>query len=292
VYYTNNPERLYDYNIHTYENGAINDRCITHWNGKILFLDKHPPYLFLWDGARVHPLDTDRKLTKGIQQWLDFSLSSLTGMRMIVHDDNLMVSFTSSGKAPGADALKWILVANLTRQNERGLPYFPATVWNLRANDIVVADGSTDFGQIYFADNVNDYVRRIYDFWDTDPYGDYNDQTGSNPQNITYHLRTGWIGMKSFFQTTEFWLNADYEGIPLTTDALEIRYRFNGWSEWQTLLVGQVRKIDWIPFPKNAYGREVQFDLIWTTKTARPFLYEMVFKYVPRVYTRRLRGTG
>ena len=296
VYYTDNPDRLYNYNVHTYESGAINDRCITHWNGQVLFLDKKAPYLFLWDGARVHPLDRDRMLTKGIQQWMDFSAGSLLDMRMAVHEDNLMVSFTASGDAPGADANKWLLVSNLTRQNERGTPYFPSTMWKLRANDIIVADGSTDFGQVYFADNVQNYVRRLHDFWDVDPYGDYNQQ-GANPAaieanitDITYRLMTGWMGINNFFQATEFWLNADYEGTPALTDTLRIRYRFNGWTEWQDLLVGQVRRIDWIPFPKNAFGREIQFDMPWTTQTARPFLYEMVFKYVPRPYTRRLRA--
>ena len=291
VYYTNNPSRLYNYAVQTYGNGAINDRCVTYWQDNLLFIDKRPPYLFLWDGARVHELDRDRMLTKGIQEWLDFSVNSLSIMRMDIADDSLFVTFTGSGKAEGSSAGKWMLVINLTRLNNRGIPYFPAVIWDLQANDLVVADHGTDFEQILFTDDNENYIRRLSTIWDpeSDQFGDNNNQTGSDADPITYRLRTGWIGIGEFFQTKEFLLNADYEGTPAASDTLKIRYRFNGWTEWQDLLVGQVRKVDWIPFPKNAFGREMQFDFLWRTATARPFLYDAKVKYILRPFTRRLR---
>lgn len=282
VYYTNNPDRFYDYNVITYDMGTLNPKTLTYYNGMIIFLGKKEPYLFAFDGARVHELDPERKLTKGIQDWFD--LTQTNEISMDVLNDRLLISFPSLVNASvGADGNNWVCEINMSRLSQRGIKGFPATFHNIPAQDIIVSDASTDFGQVTYIDERENYVRRFYDFYDgtSNVYGDNNDQTGSDPDTITYRLMTGWIGFGGdFFKLTKFLLNADYKGTPAATDTLKIQYRFNGHESWSDLQIGGVRVLNWIPVLKNAFGREIQFNLLWTTKTARPLLYELAFKYV------------
>jgi len=288
VYYTNNPDRFYDYNVQTYDNGTLNANTVTYWNGNVIFLDRREPYLFAWNGTRVFPLDPDRKITKGLQQWLD--LTQLDEITMDVHKDTLLVGFKSRTHDNGGDGAQWVCAINLSRMNERGIQNYPASFWDIPARHIFVTDSNTDFGQVWYVDSTANYVRRLYDWYDgtSNVFGDNNNQTGGTVANVTYQLRTGWLQVSDFFKMTEFWMNADYEGAPAATDTLKIRYRMNGWTSWRDILIGQVRKIDWVPVSATAYGREIQFELLWVTKTARPMLFDMQFKYVKMPRLRRI----
>ena len=287
VYFTNDSATPFKYTFQADGIGAINARCVSYWNNNIIFLSKTEPYLFLWDGSRTHRLDPQRILTKGIQEWVNFSVAGLASVRMDVHGDVMYVAFTASGDAPGADSNRWVMKINLSRLNERGNPFYPATVDKIRANDIINADASTDAGQLFYTDDSQNYVRRYYDFFDGDSvYGDNNAQTGSEPDAIDYILQLGWDDFRypGFKRLTEFWLDCDYEGTPVTTDTLKIEYRFAPSGDWQQLLIGATRTEKPIPFPLLEWFKEMQFKFTWTTKTARPFLYGMKIWYQPKKY--------
>jgi len=296
IYYTGNANRPFNYSMITGDAGTLTNRSLCYWQGNIIFIDKREPYLFLFDGAQVHPLDPEHKLTKGVEQnvdWLDAA-----NVTLCMSGDNLLVNLKQKVYAPGSVAKRCLLVINMGRLNRRGIAHYPASLWSIPANDIINAAGSTDIGQVYYSDNEANYVRRIMDRYDARitatppfyPFGDNNgvgddDQhkVGTARQDVTYRLRTGefdmgFPGLKKVLMAR---LEADWEGIPTHLHDCHMKYAFNGWTTWNQIKFKAIKEIDWVPLAANAYGSTMQVELYWKTDTARPILKKLLFSFVP-----------
>lgn len=289
MYKTNIVNDPYRYRQDHSGSGTFNHRTIIPWRDKIIFFDKRPPYLFMWNGTTLFPLDPKGYMVAGIQKYLD--LSDVPNIRLAVTQDNLRVSMAVTNNIrPSGVSVRTVARINLTRVDDQlGIPYYPWSLDSYQANDIVAEDRGSYVGQFYFADaraNEN-WIYREYDFYDSTPYGDYN---GSSAANVIYHWRSPYIDCgranpafgKMVKQFMTFFLRARWEGTPdAANDTIQIEYRFENWSGWNILVPKQVLQFDEIPFPAEANGREIQLQLTYTTKTSIPIIDEFGFKFRP-----------
>ena len=110
------------------------------------------------------------------------------------------------------------------------------------------------------------------------------DGTIITDRNITYQWRSGWLnlGTKDFKSLLTFFLRARWEGTPdPATDTLTIGYKIDTWTNFETLKPKEILEYDEIPFPAFAYGREVQIQLTYVTKTSIPIVDEFGFTFRP-----------
>lgn len=287
---TSNP---YRYRQDHAGSGTFNHRSIIPWGDKIIFFDKRPPYLFMWNGTTLGKLDPEENMVNGIQKYLD--LSEAPSIRLAVAGDNLRISMAVTDNIrPDAISVQTVAKINLTKKDLRlGIPYYPWTLDSYQANDIVASDRGSYMGQFYFADSrANEHwIYREYDFYDLAPYGDYNNALiPAMDTRVEYQWRSPFMNcappgkvylgkMVKKFMT--FFLRARWEGTPAAGDTLEIAYRFEYWSGWNTLVPKEILQFDEIPFPAEANGREIQVQLTYKTKSSIPIIDEYGFKYVP-----------
>jgi len=253
-------------------------------------------------------LDPDRKMSKGFEQYFD--ASDILNVRTSIKGTNFLISFKTitGGNDPDATGQRWLAVCNLRRTNAMGIPGFPWTIWPLETNDLCHSEEGTDFGQCWFTDaharaDGKYYVHQFSDNMTgvANRYGDFNGVVG-NPANIVTYFRTGWmdyeymLGMVSRasapvsykrlsgtvpFSLAGFYMDGDWEGTPAVADRIVIYYRFNGWTNWRNLVAPNVRFAKRAGLSPKAYGRYVQFQFMFVSKTARAVLYKIGIKIKP-----------
>lgn len=287
VSYTYNPDSPYRYDIVQRGAGTLSPGTVVPWGDILVFIDKREPFLFGWNGANATPLDPDRKITRGIEQYLDFNQAG--DIRMTRHGDNLRIAFDSRVDNPlSGNTMRMIAEVNLSRKNRQGMRYYPWSIYPVRCNDLVSCDLGVDLKKCYFTDTRGafKYVHRFSEFYDgSNRFGDFN---GSTKTYITYKYTTGYQDLDTFDvkKLMTFFLNVEFEGSPASGDTLKIRYQFEKQDDWSDLFLGTGRAFRDIPFPPNAYGKAVRFQFLMTSKTARPKLYDYGFRYVTRAISR------
>ena len=309
---TNDADNPYTWKKLTENAGTLSSRTVVGYQGNVVFIDKRPPFVFMFTGQQVVPLDPEGKMSKGFEQYVDFS--KLDTIKACVWGNNLKISIPlQSGNPASSGDARWLATCNLARKGQIGYNNFPWTMDTIHANDLAQGQESTDYGQCWFTDAVKQtngyyFVNRLGDemtpetWTDTSvtpsvklplKYGDFNGIAGNvNSQNITYLLQTGWMDsdylqkmvtyplvatrLVSYpFHLIRFYLDGDWEGTPAITDVLRIQYRFNGWTDWKNINVLGVKYQQWAPVSGQAYGRMIQFRVYFTSKTARPVLYKL-----------------
>jgi hypothetical protein len=233
-------------------------------------------------------------MVAGIQKYLD--LGDIPNIRMAIAYDTLFISMGIVDTAVQGVLVRMLARVNLTRTDANGYQSYPWTLDDIQANDVISNDRGSYIGQVYVADktmypatNGKYYLLRLYDFMDTTlpaPYGDYNGILVNQVPvgvNITYQWRSGWLnlGTKDLKSLMTFFLRARWEGTPdPTTDTLTIGYKLDGWTNFETLKPKEILEYDEIPFPAYAYGRELQIQLTYVTKTSIPIVDEFGFTFV------------
>jgi len=300
IMWTNNPDDPYEYRIITRGSGAIHQGCVAPWQDKLLFVDKREPYFYMLYGNTVRALDPERKIVTAIQDYVDWTLVNLMSMRLRVwHNTALLTFLTRTNADVETTGHRYMAAISLTRKGPRGSPYFPWSFYDLESNDILVADEGANVGLAWFSDaradpvSGNYYVRRMADFFDgANQYGDYNRVGGAaETEPVAYMLQTGFWGGRTPDEETQwkefmtFTLDGDWEGTPAAGDVLRIRYRCEGWTGWNDILVSNIRKFGEVPFAITAQGRTIQFRFEFTSETAIPLIYGYGFTY----RTKRIR---
>ena len=283
--------------------GTIHPKSIYKTDRGIVFLDKRPPYLKMFNGSTLETLDPSKSLEKGIQNWLDASTSELLLTRIGAIDSNLLLSFKSqSTYAPtGTDGQRWTAAINMNRRNRMGQSYYPMNMWSIRMNDLCSSDEGTDFGQCWYTDpdpvangGKNYYfVRRILGWYDVRAGGvGYGDKRGMTlggqavtPTNITYLLRTGFLnfGTDIWKELMTFKLVGEWEGTITSGAKFYVRYRCEKWTVWKYLEINAVSLYaQEIPFDLNDQGQAVQFEFSYTDKASRPILHQIELQVRPK----------
>jgi hypothetical protein len=297
---TNDTDVPFEYVPIVREHGTLAQRTIQPWDSNILFIDKRSPYLFMFTGAQIIPLDPDGKMSNGFEQFLD--ATDILNTKLSLQGNNLCICFKSrvDSTDPGAAGDRWLATVNLRRSNAAGVPGFPWSMYPVQANDIVFGQEGTDIGSTWFTDAVarTDHKYYVHRFANTltavaNRFGDFNGVAG-NETNVTCYLRTGWMDFAYLmqaigkrvsanfpFRAVRFYIDGDYEGTPAVGDICKVQYRFNGWTTWRDLPVASVKMAQWAPFDARAYGREIQFQIVFVSKTARPVLYRLGMDIVP-----------
>jgi len=269
--------------------GAVHNGAIAYQGDAIWFLDKRAPYLKFWDGYNVidnyASADT---IATGFEKWLD--LDDLLNVRMTTTAKKLYISFKASTTyaTTGADGNRWLAVISLDKLDRNNLPYHPMSLWKIRCNDIIVADEGTDFGQVYYLDAAPQtlsgtpyyFTRRIADWYDVrddvaNAFGDGNGITGVDASDVANILQTGWFKYpgNTWFRALIASVDAEWEGTPSTGTTFSIKYRFDGWNSFATLIVSSVDGVKRYPFAGNAQGRRMQLKFEYTDNQSRPILH-------------------
>lgn len=286
--YTNSSADPFRFSDITRGHGALSDRAIAVAGDGIWFLDKRAPYLKRWNGYNVtdnyKSADT---IATGFEKWLD--LSDALNVRMTATKEKLFISFKArpTYASVGTDGQRWLAVVSLNKLDRNNLPYHPMSLWKIRTNDIIHVDEGTDFGQVYYTDAATQtiggtpyyFLRRICDWYDTisseaNAMGDRNGITGTAATNIANVLQTGWLTMPGdvWFEALYASVDASWQGTPSTNTTFNVKYRFEGWSSFQTLVVTAVNGLVRYPFPGNAQGRKMQLRFEYTDNASRPIL--------------------
>jgi len=290
VYATGSDVEPFIYSQDHEGSGTFNHRTVLPWKDNLVFFDRRPPYLFRWNGTSLFSLDPQNNMVAGIQRYLD--IADIPNIRMAIGYDTLLIAMGIVG-----GTTRMLARVNLTRTDANGYQSYPWTLDDIQANDVISNDRGNYTGQVYVADktmypatNGKYYLLRLYDFMDTTlpaPYGDYNGiLVNQQPVGvpITYQWRSGWLnlGTKDFKSLLTFFLRARWEGTPdPATDTLTIGYKIDTWTNFETLKPKEILEYDEIPFPAFAYGREVQIQLTYVTKTSIPIVDEFGFTFRP-----------
>lgn len=291
IYYTGVSDSPFKYRELTRNTGTFHFKSVVPWNGRVIYLDKTPPYLKMFNGSQIETLDPTGSIEKGFQKWLDCSVEELLKTRMDMRNGNLVVSFKAQPAyaVTGTDAKRWLAVVNMTRRNNQGMLYYPFNLWNIQSNDVICSDEGTDFGQTWYSDPVQQtvsgdsryYVRRIMDWYDVRAGGvGFGDKRGTaaTPLDVVYFFRTGWLnfGTSDWKEAMLFRLHGEWEGTPSTGAKFYVKYRFEKWTVWQQLEISAVALYAAsIPFPQNAQGKLIQFEFYYSDKQSRPILHHI-----------------
>jgi hypothetical protein len=259
-------------------------------------VDKREPYLKFWNGYNVvdnYPgADT---IAKGFQKWMDLTEAELLKTRFAIRGSTLLASFkvADTYAAVGTDNQRWIAAIYLDKLDRNKIPYYPMSLWKIRSNDILVPTDGTDVGQTYFADAAaqdiggTDYyfLRRIADWFDfrnseVNALGDRNGITGVDPIDVDNILQTGWLSIGGrWFEALAMAVDGEWDGTPSADTHLSLKYRFEGWNDFQTMIVSAVDGETWYPFAANAQGKRMQLRFEYSDKQSRPVLHRIILRY-------------
>lgn len=280
--------------------GALHDGAIAVDGDNVWFLDKREPYLKFWNGYNVVDnyagADT---IAKGFQKWMDLDPDELIKTRFAIRGKTLLASFkvADTYAAIGTDNQRWIAAIYLDKLDRNNIPYYPMSLWKIRSNDLLVPTDGTDVGQTYFADAAaqdisgTDYyfLRRIADWFDfrtseITSLGDRNGITGINAINVDNILQTGWLSLpgEQWFEALFLSVDGEWDGTPSTGTVLNIKYRFEGWTDFATMVVSSVDGITRYPFAHNAQGKRLQLRFEYSDKQSRPVLHRIHVWFKPK----------
>lgn len=277
--------------------GAVHNNAIADDGDIIWFVDKRYPYLKFWDGYTVvDDYAGAETIAIGFEKWLDKSLAGLLSVRMTATAKKLYVTFLSSPSSTtyNTDGNRWLAVISLDKVDRNNLPYYPLSMWKIRANDIVVADEGTDIGQIYLASADTKtvsgtpyyFLKRIAGWFDIESapltaFGDNNGITGTDPDNVVNIMQTGWLSLpgNTWFELMFLSVDGEWEGTPSAGTTLGIKYRFDEESSFQTVTVASVDGVTRYPVAHNAQGRRMQLRFEYSDNQSRPILHELKIWY-------------
>lgn len=284
IFNTGNPAAPYAYKQSIKGSGTISQGTLHQWHGDVIFLDKDAPYLFVWTGNQVIPLDPEEKLSKVIPIWFD--VADFANIRMEVYGNNILITFKTRSTSDGGGA-RWVAAIAANQKNERGERTFPWGFWDISCNDILVADEGTDIGRCLFADDTaydsKGWVRRIGEEYSVE-YGDEGDPT-EDPATTTYEMWTGYLGDdKTLKRFVTFDIRAEWDGTPAVSDTIQVEYRLDGWTNFETLLISSAQGFKPIPFPSIAVGRKIQLKFKVVTKTFRPHFHGFMLGWQELAY--------
>ena len=209
IYYTGITDDPFKYRELKNNTGTFHFKSITPHDRGILFLDKTPPYLKLFNGSQSETLDPTGSIKEGFRRWVDVSVDELLKTRMEIRNNNLLISFKAQGvyAATGTDEKRWMAVVNLDRRDENGRAYFPFNLWKIRSNDICIGDEGTDFGQTWYSDP-DTLIETVPTFTgpglnDLTPGGTYTGNVGGAFDKRTFSVQIDGVGAPNTFKWSD-----------------------------------------------------------------------------------------
>jgi hypothetical protein len=229
AYNTGSADAPYVYGTMVDGPGTIGPRTVAEFEGDLVFLDKTPPYVFIYTGNQIISTDPMGKIGDRLAQYID--VSDYNNFQIIQYGSRIIVmgktTLKTGSEDVGLDGKRWMIVISTNRFDGNGNRYYPWGFWKLPGNSMVVRNDGASIGRFYIADTSvangglgTGFIWVLGEDYDK-KYGDYNDTgTASDKKNILYQLTTGFWGGSLMRRWVSFNMEAGWDGSPAVSHTI------------------------------------------------------------------------